>query len=449
MIIDSYQKALDFLYSLVNFETRPDPAQAALFDLRRMYQLLEALGNPHIKPRSVHVAGTKGKGSTSAMISAVLSCAGFKTGLYTSPHLVELTERICVDGNDITRQEFAELAAELEPIIREINQRAEYGELSTFEVLTAMAFLYFFRAGASFQVLETGMGGRLDATNVCEPEVAVLTLIGLDHMAVLGDSLAQIAGEKAGIIKPGCTVISALQPEEAARVIRKTCQEKGARLVEAGRDVTCRHEGYENGFQLFRVTTLKDEYSISLPLMGAYQSGNLCCAVAALEELAEKETVISRDSIEGGIRKVRWPGRFQVVSSDPLMVIDGAHNPEAVKALMDAMRYYLENHKRISGKRTLVFGVSSDKDLPGMAGLLGGFFDRIIVTRANHPRSMEPVSIAPVFASRGDEVITTSSVDEALHEAAKSLSKGDLALITGSLFIAGDAIASLQADGRL
>lgn len=448
MSIDSYQKALDFLYSLVNFESRPDPAQAAFFDLRRMHLLLEILGNPHLGPRSIHIAGTKGKGSTSAMIAGVLSSAGFKTGLYTSPHLIDLTERISVNGNDITRPELTELVAELERVICQINSRAEYGVLSTFEVLTAMGFLYFCRAGASFQVLETGMGGRLDATNVCDPEVAVITLIGLDHTAVLGNSLALIAAEKAGIIKPGCTVISADQPEEAARVIRNTCLEKGAKLVEAGASTKCRHAGYKNGFQLFEVDTLKDQYNIRLPLMGAYQAGNLCCAVATLEELSEKQPSITRDVIEKGFMEVRWPGRFQVVCANPLVVIDGAHNPEAVKALMGALKHYLTAHGQITGRKTLVFGVSSDKDLPGMASLLGKFFERIIVTRANHPRSVEPERIAPVFASYAGEVVITSSMNEALGEAMKNLSKGDLVMITGSLFIAGDGLASFQTGDR-
>ncbi|MDD2252335.1 MAG: bifunctional folylpolyglutamate synthase/dihydrofolate synthase [Dehalococcoidales bacterium] len=448
MSIDSYQKALDFLYSLVNFESRPDPAQAALFDLRRMYLLLEMLGNPHLKSLSIHVAGTKGKGSTSAMIAGVLSSAGYKTGLYTSPHLIDVTERICVNGKDITRQDFTYIVAELEPIICQINSRAEYGELSTFEVLTAMGFLYFYRAGANFQVLETGMGGRLDATNVCDPEVAVITLIGLDHTAVLGNSLALIAAEKAGIIKSGCTVISADQPEEAARVIRDTCLEKEAKLVEVGLSTKCRHAGYKNGFQLFDVSTLKDQYSIKLPLMGAYQAGNLCCVIAALEELSEKHPAITREMIENGLKEVHWPGRFQVVCADPLVIIDGAHNPEAVKALMGALKHYLAAHEPITGRKTLVFGVSSDKDLPGMASLLGKYFQRIIVTRANHPRSMEPERIARVFTSYAGEVIITSSMNEALGEAMNNLSKGDLVLVTGSLFIAGDGLASFQNGNR-
>jgi dihydrofolate synthase/folylpolyglutamate synthase len=449
MIIDSYQRALDFLYGLTDFETRADPAQAALFDLRRMKLLLRMLGEPHIKARSVHIAGTKGKGSTAAMISSVLSCAGHKTGLYTSPHLVDLTERISVDGKDISRQEITDIVAELQPIISHINFHAEYGKLSTFEVLTAMGFVYFARNGAKLQVLETGMGGRLDATNVIEPLVAVITLIGLDHTAVLGNTLGLIAGEKAGIIKRGSTVVSAVQPEAAAVVIREQCLKKEAKLIDVGNSIQCRHAGYENRFQLFEIISERNSYDIKLPLVGSYQGGNLCCAVAALEELTEKGIPISKEEIEVGLQRVNWPGRFQVVTSHPLVIVDGAHNPEAIRALMGSLDHYIAGHGYKNGRRTLVLGISSDKDLQGMAALLRGFFNRVIITRSTHPRSMEPGRVALAFTDYGTEVITTRNMHEALNAATKGLAREDLVLITGSLFVAGEALAILRTGGKL
>ena len=444
MKISGYQAALDYLYSLVDFEVHADPNQAALFDLRRMKLLLENLGNPHLEAQTIHIAGTKGKGSTAAMISSVLSHAGFKTGLYTSPHLIKLTERISINGKDISQQEITDLVAELEPLIFRINSCAEYGKLTTFEVLTAMGFMHFARAGVDFQVLETGMGGRLDATNVCNPLVAVITLIGLDHTAVLGNTLALIAAEKAGIIKSGCTVISGTQPVEAADVIRRTCLDKGVKLVEAGSVIECRHKGYENGFQLFELTAPNGTYNIRLPLVGLYQVGNLCCAVAALEQLAEKGIILSKDTIEQGLQRVKWPGRFDIIAYKPLVIVDGAHNPEAIKALMGALNHYLDAHNARCGGKTLVFGVSSDKDLPSMAALLKGFFNRIIVTRAPHPRSMDPEKIALAFNAPGTEVIITDSIENALQVAMRCLALDDLVLITGSLFVAGEALSSLK-----
>ncbi|MDD5486957.1 MAG: bifunctional folylpolyglutamate synthase/dihydrofolate synthase [Dehalococcoidales bacterium] len=449
MISEQYQSALDYIYSLVDFESRSEPNQARFFDLRRMELLLAELGNPHHKAKSIHVAGTKGKGSTAAMIAAVLSRAGYKTGLYSSPHLIDLTERISVNGKDITREELVSLTEDIRPVIERINSRAKYGEVTTFELLTAMGFVYFAGAAADFQVLETGLGGRLDATNVINPLVAVITLIGLDHTAVLGDTLALIAAEKAGIIKNGCTVVSAGQPAAAAEVIRRVSREKNARLVEAASSIKCYPAGYENEFQLFELISAKNTYHVKLPLLGAYQKDNLCCAVLALEEIAEKGTRLTKAIIEEGLRQVKWPGRFQIVSTHPLVIVDGAHNPEAIKALLASLQYYLAGHNSDSAGKTLIFGTSRDKDIAGMVSLFKDYFSRIIITRAAHPRSMDTEIIKESLAGYKGEVILAGTVNQALQKALSSVSPDELVIAAGSLFIVGEALAGLKAAGVL
>jgi dihydrofolate synthase/folylpolyglutamate synthase len=444
-MIRNYQETLDYLYSLVDFEARADANQAALFNLRRIELLLEKLGDPHLAARSVHIAGTKGKGSTAAMISSVLSFAGFKTGLYISPHLIDFVERVSINGQYIPEQEVIDLAAELEPLVHQINSRAEYGRLTTFEVVTVIAFVYFARSGAEFQVMETGMGGRLDATNVINPLVSVITLIGLDHTAVLGDTLALIAAEKAGIIKNHGTVISARQSAPARDVIRKVASEREAKLVEIESSIECSRVGYEGRFQLFELSSPRDKYSIKLPLLGAYQKENLCCAVMALEEISDKGINISKATIEQGMQTVKWPGRFDLISSNPLVIVDGAHNPESMHALMEALEGYLDSYNQKIAKKTLIIGASSDKDISSMAALLEGVFDKVIVTRANHPRSMEVEKIAKAFKDSNMETSCTNSVGEALRNTFQHLAQDDLLLITGSLFVAGEAIASLRA----
>ena len=236
----NYAAALDFLLSRTDYERWPGYNYASRFDLRRTEDLLQRLGNPHLSAKTVHIAGSKGKGSASAMIAAGLQAAGYKTGLYTSPHLVTLRERIQVDGKPILKRELESVVSRMRPHVEAIDHDKTYGELSTFELLTAAAFMQFQQKGVDYQVLETGLGGRLDATNVVTPEVCVITSISLDHTEVLGDTIAKIAAEKAGIIKPGRPVVSSAQAEEAAQVIRETCQRKGARLVSVGSDIVWR-----------------------------------------------------------------------------------------------------------------------------------------------------------------------------------------------------------------
>ncbi len=445
-----YQQALDYLYSFIDYETMHLPRDAINYDLRRMDELLARLANPHLKATTVHIAGTKGKGSTAAMIASVLKTAGYRTGLFTSPHLTDLRERFRVDGELIPEAVVTELVARLKPEVTTVNRKATYGQLTTFELLTTLGFLYFAQQGVDFQVVEAGLGGRLDATNVVRPEVCLITSIGLDHTDVLGNSLAQIAAEKAGIIKPGAVVVSSPQADEVARVIEERCLSYDAELVRVGRDVTWRGLGFRADRQLVEVNGRITSYSIKLPLLGYYQLENAAAAVAAVEVLADRGFDISRDSIVAGLERVSWPGRFQVLGKKPLIVADGAHNPASAGQLKLSLANYIKgggNYKK-NGKpfdqAILVIGASSDKDIAGIVSELYLLFNVVIVTRSRHPRAMATAPIAAEFRKYGLKARVTETVPEALSMAHAIAGKGDLICITGSLFVVGEAIEYLD-----
>ncbi|MEE8194628.1 MAG: folylpolyglutamate synthase/dihydrofolate synthase family protein [Dehalococcoidales bacterium] len=445
-----YQQALDYLYSFIDYETMHRWRDAASFDLRRMDELLARLGKPQLKAKSVHIAGTKGKGSTAAMVASALAAAGYKTGLYTSPHLSDLRERIRVDGELIPEAELVSLVARLKPEVEVVNRKASYGQLTTFELLTALGFLYFALEGVDFQVVEAGLGGRLDATNVLEPEVCVITSINLDHTDVLGSSLAEIAAEKAGIIKPGSVVVCSPQPDEVARVIEETCLERGVGLVRVGSDVTWEGLGFDAERQLLRVSGRLGSYRLSLPLLGRYQLENAATAVAALEVLAGRGFSISRDSIRGGLERVSWPGRFQILGHNPLIVVDGAHNPASARGLKQSLEHYLKGYagykagNRPIKRAILVIGTSCDKDIAAIVPELSSLFATVIATRSRHPRAMATAPIVAEFGRHGLEALPVETVSGALKRALALAGDRDLICVTGSLFVVAEAIEQLS-----
>jgi len=432
----NYQQALDYIYSYIDYETVPklryNPAN---YDLRRMEELLARLGNPHLSARSIHIAGTNGKGSTAAMVAAALTASGYTTGLYTSPHLNTLNERIRVNGELISDDELIALVERLKPEIELVDQKATYGRLTTFELLTALAFAHFASKGVNFQVLEVGLGGRLDATNVVNPEVCIITSISFDHTDVLGDSLAEIAAEKAGIIKPGSIVVTSPQLDEAAQVIEESCLNCGAELVRVGRDITWRRLNFDFNRQLFQVKGRADSYKLSIPLLGQYQLDNAATAVAALEVLAGRGFSISRDGIINGLKQVSWPGRLQILSRRPLIVADGAHNPDSARKLRDSLEQCFNFNRAI-----LVIGVSLDKDIAGIVPELFPLFDKVIVTRSRHPRAMAPALLKAEFARHGVETQVVEDVASALSQALALAGDRDLICVAGSLFVVGEAI---------
>ena len=429
-----YRQALEFLSGLADYEKAPPASmREGNYDLRRMEELLHQLGNPHRGRATVHIAGTKGKGSTACMVAGVLTAAGFNTGLFTSPHLFSWQERIALNGKKITQKDFVRVVETIKPYVSDLNRRAHYGELTTFEALTTMAFAYFNIKRAAIQVLEVGMGGRLDSTNVADGDVCIITSISLDHMRMLGDTVGKIAAEKAGIIKPGSTVISAPQPAEAAGVITARCRELKAKLVLTGNDYSWERIRGDYSGQDISLKTPQREYKLRLPLLGDYQMENAACAVAAVEALQSAGFKIRYRDIVDGMGRVNWPARLQVLAIDPLLVIDGAHNVYSLSGMAKSVKKYFKYRKLIA-----IFGASSDKDIEGMARELAGVADQIILTASSHPRAAAPHVLEQAFARSGVSVIAAASTREALSAALESADKKDLILATGSLFLAAE-----------
>jgi dihydrofolate synthase/folylpolyglutamate synthase len=430
----NYNEAINYVYQFTNYEAVPRPHADDNYDLRRLFEILERLGNPHLKAKSLHITGTNGKGSTAAMLASVLTAAGYKTGLYTSPHLITSRERFAIDGKMISEEELADIVTRLKPHVEAVNKKATYGILTVFEILTVLCFVYFAEHKLDFQVMEVGMGGRFDATNVIQPEVCWLTSISYDHCDILGDTLTKIAGEKCGIIKPGCTVISHPQEEEAMAVIRRDCQEKKVKLIEVGKEVTRQGLIHDFEHQEIEIKGRLASYQVSIPLLGQYQLDNSAAAVAGLEVLIEKGYKINAEHIKQGLAAVSFPGRMNIVSRNPLMVVDGGHNPGAAHNLKEAILKYFQPAKRI-----LVVGIAGDKDIPAIVKELAPVFQTVIVTRAHSQRAAKTELLAAEFAKHGVSAIQTENVVKALEEAKKLASAQDLIVVTGSLYVVGEA----------
>jgi len=432
----TYEEALDYIYSFTDYEKTTSYRYAPkFFDLARMERLLASLDNPHRRFPSVHIAGTKGKGSTAAMTASVLQAAGYRTGLYTSPHLHTFRERIQTEGRKITRKEVVELVEEVRPAIERIPG------VTTFEAITAIGFLHFARTGVEIAVIEVGLGGRLDATNVVHPEVSIITSLSLDHTYLLGDTLAAIAFEKAGIIKPGVPVISAPQRAEAINVLKTISRERNAPLIEIGRDWDYQAGAANWDGQHFTLQKITDGHSTSnelsgeywLPLLGRHQLENASSAIAALDVLRQSGFEIPTTAIHQGMYDVQWPGRLEIVSRDPLLVVDCAHNPYSSQALRRALAEWFPGEQWV-----LIFGASADKDIAGMLQELLPISTYTIVTRSDHPRSATPITLADTVASVGGGAEVTVNVKRALQRGLTMIEPGSGLLATGSIFLVAD-----------
>ncbi len=429
-----YRESIAQLLTLVDHERNlvTGPRQKAIYDLTRMEALLGRLGSPQNQVPAVHIAGTKGKGSTAALCDSALHAAGLSTGFYSSPHLHTYRERIRRDSEPISQEGFAALVEGLWPLHEELKSDSVVGPLTLFEFLTGMAFQCFAQDRTDVQVIEVGLGGRLDATNVLDAGVCVITSISLDHMAILGNTIGEIAAEKAGIIKPGSTVVIAPQASEALSSILAACQEKEAAPILVGRDVTWEEGRTGTDGQRFKVRGRNGEYDLYMPLLGAHQLENAALAVAALEALGSQGIDVSAKAMEVGFENVSWPCRMEVLSRSPLLVADGAHNVYSIESLLKSLPDYLAYDRLI-----LVVGFSRDKNVEGMARALGEKADIIVATASRHPRSMQAVEVAGLFPETGKPVLASTPAD-ALRLAMEVAGKKDLVLATGSLFLAAE-----------
>jgi dihydrofolate synthase / folylpolyglutamate synthase len=438
----NYGQAEDYLNSFVNYEQIPGISYIQPgYDLRHIEELLHRMGNPQLAARTIHIAGTKGKGSVAAMIARVLSTSGYKTGLYTSPHFHTLRERISVDGNLISEAAFAAAMTELKPFVDSMRQDAVFRQLTYFEAFTVLAFAYFKKEQVDCQVLEVGLGGRLDATNVARPMVCIITPISLDHTQILGDTIEEIAREKAGIIKSGCWVVLSPQPEEAALVINDIGREKEAKVVQVGKDVNWHKISSDLHHQSLVIEGRTGTYHVKIPLLGDYQLDNTTAAVAALEILASAGLTVSAADIAQGLAQVKWPGRFHILQENPTVLVDGAHNVASTKRLVSNIKAYF-SHKRI----LLVFGTSGDKDIPGIVSELVSLSPQVIVTQASQSRAASHSNLAAEFSKRGIEAEIVETVPQALSQALSKADKSDLICVTGSLFVVAEALAYFSAS---
>jgi len=439
-----YSQAEQYLHSFIDYETIPGISFASAdYSLEHVKELLQRLGDPHLAVRTVHIAGTKGKGSIAAMIAKVLTVSGYRTGLYTSPHLHNLRERIRIDGSLILEEEFASLMTELKPYFEAMNVTASEAKqpLTFFEALTVLAFDYFSKKQTDFQVLEVGLGGRLDATNVAKPEVCVITPISLDHTQVLGDSLEKIASEKAGIIKPGSVVVSSPQPKEVIPVIDDVCHQRKARLIQVGTDVAWHKITSDLCHQSFTVGGKMGTHHITIPLLGDYQVENAATAVAALEVLASLGFRITAEDIARGLARVDWPGRFQILRRQPIVLVDGAHNVASIRRLVENIKTYFDYDQVF-----LVIGTSCDKDISGIVKELVPLSPQVAVTRSSHPRAASPSTVAAEFISQGIEPKLSDNVFQALSQTLSLADKEDLICVTGSLFVMAEALNYFSKD---
>ncbi|MGP8079992.1 MAG: bifunctional folylpolyglutamate synthase/dihydrofolate synthase [Dehalococcoidales bacterium] len=437
-----FDQALDFIYSFIDYEKKRDPHVKITWDLKRVDLLLDKLGNPHLKSKTVHIAGSKGKGSVAAMIASVLTKAGYTTGLYTSPHLHFFNERIRVNNRLISNDEIVELMAKIKPAVEEVNKEALYGLLTTFEVTTVLGFCYFAQKKVDFQVIEVGLGGRLDSTNVVQPDVCVITPISYEHTDILGKTLTLIATEKSGIIKKGSIVVSSPQTAEADAAIALACRRQGATLISVGKEVTYESTKFDDTQQSFMVNGRLGNYELTIPLLGEYQLSNAATAVAALEVLVEKGNAIPPKSIVQGMKEVDWEGRLQVLNRHPLVVADGAHNQDSAHKLRQALAQYFKFEKTV-----LIIGMSSDKDLAGIVAELAPIFPQVIVTKSQHPRAMDTRPIAEEFMKYGISARQTDDISVAMPLALSLAGEKDMVCITGSLFVAAGAIEQVVALG--
>ncbi len=430
----TYKEALEYLESFIDYEKLVDYDYSGSLKLDRMEALAAKLGNPHEGLRCIHISGTKGKGSTAAMVFSILKEAGFKAGLYTSPHLLSFRERIRVDEELISEPDLARLAGIIKAQTDLMDKNGD--EYPTFfEVYTALAFLYFKEKRAAICVIEVGMGGRLDATNIIKPLCCAITPVSLEHTQKLGDTVEKIAREKAGIIKKGSVCISSPQDVSAATVIKQACADAGCKLYEVGRQITLKEEGYDTILkrQFFSVKGMFQKYeNLELGLLGDHQLVNAAAAIGLVESLRFYDIIISYNNIRAGLAKVQWPGRLQILQVNPYIVLDGAQNRASAKALKTAIKKFFKYSRLI-----LILGISKDKDIKGICEELGPVSDTIILTRAGLPRAEEPSKIKEFI---GKEVCLTGTVSEAI-KMSETISGGpDLVLITGSLFVVGEAL---------
>lgn len=439
----SYKEAMRYLFAQTDYEKESHLRyNTDTFDLKRMKKLLSLLGDPHKKVPTAHIAGTKGKGSTATMLGKMLEANGYKVGLYTSPHVVHLHERITVNSEMITEREMYKL---LNRVHAPLKKMAKDNAPTFFEIMTALAFLHFADTKVDIGVIETGLGGRLDSTNVIEPKVVGITSLSIDHQNQLGKTIGSIAKEKAGILKKGVPAITVQQDPHAMEVLKSEAEAIDAPLSVTGDDIdfshrfeTSREDGPHTRVCLTTPTS-KFEH-LRVPLHGKHQAINCGLALAMLDKLKASGYEIDSEKASKGLDQVTLSGRMEMISDDPKVMIDGAHNAASMKAVIHAIGQNIPYDSMV-----VVFGCNKDKDVRGMLNMLQYGADKVVFTRSNSPKAMLPQDLGEIYTEVCGKMFQTAlSLGEALQLAGSAVSKEDLILITGSFYLIGQAKMRFQ-----
>lgn len=422
----NYKEAMNYITNVGNFGSN--------YGLERTFRLLELLGDPQNELKFIHVAGTNGKGSTTSMISKILMEGGYKVGMYTSPFLEEFEERIQINNNNIAKKELASLITEIKVVVDKVIEEG-YNHPTEFEIITVLMFLYFKRERVDFGVVEVGLGGRLDSTNVINPLLSVIMSISKDHEGILGNTLTEIAKEKAGIIKAGVPVVMYPQKDEVLNVIKERCSETKSELIVIDEN-SCKLVDI-NKSELYSVISTKfenEEVKFNLSLLGDHQVLNASVAIKVIESLNQRTvTSISKDCIESALRSVTWMGRFEVISKNPLVIIDGAHNPQGIEMLCHNLRKYFDFNDMY-----LIMGVLKDKDVEDMLSNISSMAKEIVTLTPNSPRALSSDELRNKIIQYNSNCNAGQNYKKAYNDVYNKANEDDLILVCGSLYMIGD-----------
>lgn len=420
----TYYETINYIKNTAKFGTN--------LGLERTNKILELLGNPHKQIKCIHIAGTNGKGSTTVMISNILIEEGYKVGMYISPYIEVFEERIQLSGNNIPKEDLCNVVEEVSKAVDKVISLG-YSHPTEFEIITCAMFLYFCRQNVDYAVIEVGMGGRLDSTNVIMPILSVITSISYDHMQVLGDTLSKIAYEKAGIIKNNIPVILYPQGEDSYKVIKDVAHERNSKLIEVQRNSVTLKNIDDNCFQHICVNTSKEIYEIKLSLLGSHQLLNCATAIYAIEELITQGIKIQKSSILRALENVKWPGRLEVMRKKPLVVIDGAHNIDGIKMLSKSIDTYFKYQKL-----TIILGILADKQVDNMANVIAAKADKIITITPHNARAESADELLKVVKRYNINCEAVNDYEEAYNKALGYSNDNDMILISGSLSTIGE-----------
>ena len=423
----NYDEAMSYIHKVGNFGSN--------YGLERTYKLLELLGNPHKKGKFIHIAGTNGKGSTTAILVELLKEKGYKVGMYTSPFLEEFEERIQINGVNIPKSILAKLITRIKAAVDKVIEKG-YNHPTEFEIITCLMFLYFAEENIDYGVIEVGLGGRLDSTNVITPILSIITSISFDHMNLLGNTLGEIAKEKAGIIKAGVPVVIYPQEEEALKSIKEKCLESKSKLIvtdiSKGKFVNVVEE--DNIYQLININLADDNIEVKLPLLGEHQINNLLVALEAYKEICSIEGIeFCYEDIKAALKKVRWIGRLEVMNKNPLVVIDGAHNIQGISKLKTNIEKYFKYNRLF-----LLLGILADKEVEKMVEVIVKDAYKVYALTPLSTRAENAAELKKVIDKYNDNCIAYESYDEALKSALDEADENDLILVSGSLYMIGD-----------